>query len=181
MSKIICRQVLNDEERKACFKIRKQVFVDEQRLFYDSDHDAHDNVAIHIVAIINGNVVGTVRVYREENDIWVGGRLAVKKRYRGKIGKLLVLKAVEIVKKNNAKLFKAIIQSNNIPFFINLNWEPKVCPKMCLFTQSLKILPTYYGLEPIWDYFQSIGSILRLLRMMKLFWGTTGLFLVQQM
>ena len=125
MSKIICRQVLNDEERAACFSIRKQVFVDEQKLFYDSDHDVHDNNAIHIAAIINGNIVGTVRIYREENDVWVGGRSAVEKRYRGKAGKFLVLKAVEIVKKSNAKVFKAIIQSNNVPFFKNLKWEPK--------------------------------------------------------
>ena len=124
MSNITCREILNDEEKVACFKIRRQVFVDEQKLFCDSDLDDHDNESVHIAALINDKIIGTVRVYRETNDVWVGGRLAVKKRYRGKAGKCLVLKAVEIVKKSNAKVFKAIIQADNIPFFISLKWKP---------------------------------------------------------
>lgn len=124
MLDIYCRQIENDDERAACFKIRKQVFVDEQKLFCDTDLDDHDRNAVHIAAVINDKIIGTVRIYREEEDVWVGGRLAVKKRYRGKVGKLLVLKAVEIVKNNNAKVFKAVIQAENVPFFINLKWKP---------------------------------------------------------
>jgi putative N-acetyltransferase (TIGR04045 family) len=124
MKEIICRQIENDEERSVCFEIRKQVFVDEQKLFPDTDLDEHDKEALHIAAVSNDKIIGTVRIYREEEDDWVGGRLAVKKRYRGKAGKLLVLKAVEIVKANNAKVFKAVIQADNVPFFINLKWKP---------------------------------------------------------
>jgi putative N-acetyltransferase (TIGR04045 family) len=124
MSEITCRQIINDEELAACFKIRKQVFVDEQKLFCDSDLDEHDKNAVHIAAVSNDKTIGTVRIYREEEDVWVGGRLAVKKRYRGMAGKFLVLRAVEIVKNNNAKVFKAIIQADNVPFFINLKWKP---------------------------------------------------------
>jgi putative N-acetyltransferase (TIGR04045 family) len=124
MLDIYCRQIENDEEQAVCFKIRKQVFVDEQKLFPDTDLDEHDKEALHIAAVSNDKIIGTVRIYREEEDVWVGGRLAVKKRYRGKAGKLLVLKAVEIVKANNAKVFKAVIQADNVPFFINLKWKP---------------------------------------------------------
>jgi putative N-acetyltransferase (TIGR04045 family) len=124
MKEIICRQIENDEERSVCFEIRKQVFVDEQKLFSDTDLDEHDKEALHLAAVSNDKIIGTVRIYREEEDVWVGGRLAVKKRYRGKAGKLLVLKAVEIVKANNAKVFKAVIQADNVPFFINLKWKP---------------------------------------------------------
>ncbi len=92
--------------------------------FPDTDLDEHDKEALHIAAVSNDKIIGTVRIYREEEDVWVGGRLAVKKRYRGKAGKLLVLKAVEIVKANNAKVFKAVIQADNVPFFINLKWKP---------------------------------------------------------
>ena len=124
MEEIICRQIENDDERAVCFKIRKKVFVDEQKLFSGTDVDLHDKVAVHIAAIINDKVIGTVRIYKEENNVWIGGRLAVKKRYRGKAGKFLVLKAVEIVKNNNAKVFKAKIQAYNVPFFLNLKWKP---------------------------------------------------------
>jgi hypothetical protein len=33
------------------------------------------------------------------------------------------LKAIEVVKNRNAKVLKAIIQSENVPFFINLKWK----------------------------------------------------------
>jgi len=124
MSEIICRQILNYEELAACFKIRKQVFVDEQKLFSESDQDEHDRDAVHIAAVTNHMIIGTVRIYKEEDGAWVGGRLAVKRKYRGKAGKLLVLKAVEIVRSNNAKIFKAVIQEDNVPFFVNLKWDP---------------------------------------------------------
>ena len=122
MSEIICRQIQDDDERSACFKIRKQVFVDEQKLFMDTDIDQHDETAVHLAAFINGRIIGTVRIYKEEADIWVGGRLAVKKGYRGRAGKLLVLKEVDIVKESNAKIFKATIQAENVKFFTNLKW-----------------------------------------------------------
>jgi len=34
----------------------------------------------------------------------------------------LVLKAVDIVKESNAKIFKATIQAENVKFFTNLKW-----------------------------------------------------------
>ena len=123
MSEIICRQIENDDERLVCLKIRKQVFVEEQKLFSDTDLDPHDKEALHVAAFLNDKIIGTVRIYKEKDNVWIGGRLAVKKIHRGKAGKLLVLKAVEIIKVNNAKVFKAIIQADNVPFFINLKWK----------------------------------------------------------
>jgi len=122
MSEIICRQIENDDERFVCLKIRKQVFVEEQNLFSDTDLDPHDKEALHIAAFLNDKIIGTVRIYKEKDNVWIGGRLAVKKRYRGKTGKLLVLKAIEIVKKNKADVFKAIIQADNVAFFTSLKW-----------------------------------------------------------
>ncbi len=123
MSEIICRQIQDNDERVVCFKIRKQVFVDEQKLFTETDLDEHDDKAVHIAAIINDKIIGTVRIYKESADVWVGGRLAVKKMYRGKAGKLLVLCATDIVRQNKAAVFKAVIQAENVAFFTNLKWN----------------------------------------------------------
>ena len=56
MSNITCREILNDEEKVTCFKIRRQVFVDEQtgrimegRRYSDGLHqaiEAKENVKV---------------------------------------------------------------------------------------------------------------------------------------
>lgn len=123
MSKIVCRPIRDTQEQRECFEIRKQVFVEEQKLFTGSDRDAYDQTAIHIAALIENKIIGTVRIYREKKDIWMGGRLAVRKAYRGKAGKLLVSAAVQFVKQQHASRFKALIQAENVLFFQKLKWK----------------------------------------------------------
>ena len=121
---ITCRPVQNKAELLESFALRKEVFVEEQKLFKRTDRDRHDNQAIHIIAFYNNTIVGTVRVHRDKSDIWYGSRLAVLKKFRGKAGKLLVEKAVEVVKENGAKKFIAYIQERNVPLFKRLKWLP---------------------------------------------------------
>lgn len=123
MMRIYCRPIKNPRERSACFKIREQIFVAEQKLFSDSDRDEYDDSAIHIAAFDNSHIIGTVRIYEKEKNIWYGGRLAVLKKYRGKAGKLLVKTAVQTVSKFKPVQFKALVQAENIPFFIKLKWK----------------------------------------------------------
>jgi len=122
--KIICRHVQNQEELFESYSLRKEVFVEEQKLFKRTDRDRHDKHAIHIIALYNNKIVGTVRVHRDKADSWYGSRLAVLKRFRGKAGKILIQKAVEVVKGNGAKQFMAHIQKRNVPLFKRLKWKP---------------------------------------------------------
>ena len=122
MFEIICRPVQNQEELFESFALRKEVFVEEQNLFKRTDRDRYDKHAIHIVALYNNKIVGTVRVHRDKADIWYGSRLAVLKRFRGKAGRILIQKAVEVVKENGAKKFMAHIQKRNVPLFKRLKW-----------------------------------------------------------
>jgi putative N-acetyltransferase (TIGR04045 family) len=122
MFEIICRPVQNKEELLESFALRKEVFVEEQRLFKRTDRDRHDKHAIHIIALYNNKIVGTVRVHRDSADIWYGSRLAVLKKFRGKAGKILIQKAVEVVKANGAKQFMAHIQKRNVLLFKRLKW-----------------------------------------------------------
>ena len=122
--KIICRHVQNQEELLESYSLRKEVFVEEQKLFKRTDRDKHDKHAIHIIALYNKKIVGTVRVHRDKADIWFGSRLAVLKRFRGKAGKILIQKAVEVVKANGAKQFMAHIQNKNVLLFKRLKWKP---------------------------------------------------------
>ena len=96
-NEILCRPVGNDDELRECFEIRKKIFVEEQALFKDTDRDEQDAEALHIAAFYKKRIIGTVRIYVDDDGIWWGGRLAVKKKYRGRAGRLLVQKAVQIV------------------------------------------------------------------------------------
>ena len=107
------------------FEIRRQVFVSEQKIFKETDRDEHDAQALYLIAFIDGEIVGVVRVFPVGNDEWVGGRLAVKKRFRGSSsGWQLVQAAVDLVKAYNCRKFTATIQKENIEFFKKLGWRP---------------------------------------------------------
>lgn len=125
MEHIIISQAVEEEEIKEVFAIRKKVFVDEQKLFKDSDVDKNDQKSIYLIARDNNEIVGTVRVFPSDNNgTWVGGRLAVKSEYRGnRAAVLLSREAVEVVKANTCKRFIAEIQKQNVNFFRRLGWK----------------------------------------------------------
>ncbi len=118
-------------EKKAYFKLRNQVFKCEQKLSLNHEKDANDFIATPIVAVANlcgvgQEVVGGVRVFKVEDGAWFGGRLCVKKCYRGKlsIGKALINHAVTFAKENNCERFYANIQHENVAYFQRLHWRP---------------------------------------------------------
>ena len=122
---VVCRVASTEAEREQAFQVRKKIFVEEQGLFESSDVDRYDNGGIHIIAECDRRVVGTVRVYKDGHDLWMGGRLAVLKEYRkGKVGSLLVKEAMKTVKSNGANCFLAFIQVRNVRYFQRLGWRP---------------------------------------------------------
>jgi radical SAM protein (TIGR04043 family)/putative N-acetyltransferase (TIGR04045 family) len=126
-SKIICHSARTSHEREAAFKIRTEVFVNEQGMFSVSDRDENDSEGILLVAKTDDRVIGTVRVFpgKTENGHWIGGRLAVQKEYRtGRTGSLLVKEAMKRVKKKGCSVFTAEIQEKNVRFFKKLGWQP---------------------------------------------------------
>ena len=123
---VVCHPARTEEEHMAALRIRKAVFVREQKLFEDTDEDENDKKSIHLVAKHHGHVIGTVRVYPagKGNGDWVGGRLAVKKGFRASgAGELLVREAVANVKKRACNRFTAHIQKKNVGFFEQLGWK----------------------------------------------------------
>jgi len=123
MKDVKCKLVETEEELREAYSIRHEIFVKEQKLFLGSDRDEFDTHAIHIIAFHRDRVVGVVRVYETENDMWFGSRLAVLKPYRGRIGKVLIEKAIETVKRRKAKRFMAYVQPLNVPFFRHCRWK----------------------------------------------------------
>jgi putative N-acetyltransferase (TIGR04045 family) len=115
-------------EIQSYFAIRRQVFVEEQQIFHETDVDGFDSVAIPILAMADGRPAGAVRCYPKRPGracVWFGGRLAVHREHRTScnIGALLVRKAVEVMEgRGDVKRFLATIQIQNVRFFKRLGW-----------------------------------------------------------
>lgn len=115
----------SEEEKLRCFDVRKKVFVQEQGLFERSDIDRKDPRSVHIAAVREGGIVGTVRVHDEGNGIWWGSRLAVLPEHRGDVGRHLVKKAEEIVRGRGGRQLLALIQTQTVDFFVKCGWRKK--------------------------------------------------------
>ena len=123
MKDVKCKLIETKEELREAYSIRHKIFVKEQKLFLRSDRDEFDAHAVHIIALRCDKVIGTVRVYEKESGVWFGSRLAVLKPYRGRIGKVLIEKAIGTVKMREAKRFMAYVQLPNVPFFRRCRWR----------------------------------------------------------
>jgi radical SAM protein (TIGR04043 family) len=101
VERIICHPSRTQQELNRAAEIRHQVFVNEQGLFQGTDADENDRKSTHLVVELDGQIIGTVRVFpMNDNGHWIGGRLAIQKECRGSgAGELLVKEAMRFVKK----------------------------------------------------------------------------------
>ena len=66
----------------AAFALRREVFVWEQKVPEEEEHDEYDMTATHFVAIGEGEVVGTLRLIDLPEHVKIG-RVAVRQAFRG--------------------------------------------------------------------------------------------------
>ncbi len=124
-----CFEVTGKKEKSICFRIRENVFVTEMKMFEGSDVDSFDDEAIHIAVKDKDGIIGTVRVYRDEEGRWFGGRLAVNKgKRRGNAARMLVKKAEEIASRVGADFLFAMVQEKNVNFFLKNGWNVEKGP-----------------------------------------------------
>lgn len=117
-------------ERRAHAALRHQVFCVEQGLFDCRDQDEFDASAIPIVAVsytavLDAEVVGTVRIYEQSPGVWFGSRLAVRSDWRG-VGGLagaLIRCAVNTAVSRQCNAFFANVQRANVRLFRRLHWR----------------------------------------------------------
>jgi putative N-acetyltransferase (TIGR04045 family) len=120
-----CRVAAGADELAAHFAVRREVFVRQQALFAD-DRDAHDADAatLHVVALADGEVVGTVRLYPLGAGLWKGDRLAVLPDARvHHLGARLVQFAVASAGARGGTRMVAQVQVANVRFFERLGWS----------------------------------------------------------
>ena len=117
-------------ERTGHFRLRREVFCDEQRVFVDDDRDAVDEHATLLVASTcllgaPDQVVGVVRIHEAAPGRWWGSRLAVDRAHRavGRLGAELIRLAVSTAHARGGTEFLAHVQLQNAPLFRRLHWE----------------------------------------------------------
>ena len=127
----LIKWVTEEWERQQMLALRQAVFCEEQGVFEGNDIDDIDEKATPIVAIscvagMPDEVVGTVRIYQPEPEIWWGSRLAVAADYRkqGNLGASLIRLAVTSAHAQGCQKFFAQVQSRNVPLFRRLHWQP---------------------------------------------------------
>jgi putative N-acetyltransferase (TIGR04045 family) len=113
------------DELEAHFAVRHRVFVHDQRLFRDSDRDPHDDelATLHVIGMVDGEVVGAVRLYPLRGALWKGDRLAVLPGARvHQLGGQLVDFAVRTAGACGGRRMVAQVQLSNVRFFERLGW-----------------------------------------------------------
>lgn len=125
-----CTVAATAEDLAWHYKIRDAVFVQEQRVFADSDWDAVDarSDVLHVLCRSNGVPAGTVRLYPLDPiaGTWQGDRLAVLPEFRtaAGLGATLVRFAVATAGAAGGLRMIAHVQQANERFFIHLGWTP---------------------------------------------------------
>jgi hypothetical protein len=136
-------------EVESYYKLRKEIFCNEQKIFEGTDLDSIDQKAMHIISTaecmgMKDEVVGVVRIYEEGPTVWWGSRLGVHPEYRSlknlqsnhlfnnnievhpfamSVGAGLIFKAVTSAKTMGCSRFYANVQYQNVNFFERLHWK----------------------------------------------------------
>jgi putative N-acetyltransferase (TIGR04045 family) len=123
----LCRPAAGEAELAAHYDVRRRVFVATQGLFECSDRDDRDETAdtVHVVGVVDGEIVGAVRLYPlDRHGRWKGDRLAVLPEARVRhLGAQLVQFAVATAGELGGHRMVAQVQVPNVRFFEQLDWS----------------------------------------------------------
>ena len=96
---------INSEEANQLFAIRKQVFVVEQKVDHQLEHDFYDETAHHYLAYADNFPCGAARFRVTDKGIKLE-RFAVLKEFRNKnVGVALLKKVLEDCHSSNKKIY----------------------------------------------------------------------------
>ena len=106
MTSIHIKPVETPEEREAVKALRRRVFVEEQGVREEEEYDTYDDAAYHAVALHQGQVIGTGRLFQDASGQSLIGRMAIEAswRRRGVGGQVLAFLEREAVQRGFGRL-----------------------------------------------------------------------------
>ena len=117
------RELWGDTPLEEVYRIRDEVFVDEQALTDDARTDPDDHRSFHYLALLGEQPVGTGRLTlygREAQVAWVAVRLQWRKHG---IGKALMLSIIERARMESATHIVLNAQTHAISFYSALGFN----------------------------------------------------------
>lgn len=128
-----CRLAAGELDLELHYRLRRQVFVDEQGLFDADDRDARDAEprTLHALGFVGDEAAGAVRLYplASANREWKGDRLAVLPEHRANhLGVELVRFAVATAGALGGRRMIAHVQLPNVRLFERLGWRADGLP-----------------------------------------------------
>ena len=106
----------------AAFALRREVFVWEQKVPEEEEHDQYDMTATHYVAVAEGEVVGTLRLIDYPEHIKIG-RVAVRQAWRGKgVARRMVETAMADMRAKGRDRFYLTSQSDKLGLYEKLGF-----------------------------------------------------------
>ncbi|MDH3660690.1 MAG: GNAT family N-acetyltransferase [Alphaproteobacteria bacterium] len=115
--------VTEEVEREAAFAVRKAVFVDEQEVSLALEFDGLDDRAEHLLAVLDGRAVGTLRLRRVDHAIVKIERVAVLREARGHaVGCALMTAALARLRKRGFGQVKLHAQTKALDFYAKLGF-----------------------------------------------------------
>lgn len=106
----------------AAFALRREVFVWEQKVPEEEEHDSYDLTATHFVAVAEGEVVGTLRLIEQPEHVKIG-RVAVRAAWRGKgVARLMMDTAMAQARSHGHDRFYLTAQSDKLGLYEKLGF-----------------------------------------------------------
>ncbi len=106
----------------AAFALRRDVFVREQKVPEEEEHDQYDLTATHFAAIAEGEVVGTLRLIIQPQHVKIG-RVAVHSSFRGRgIARKMMHAAMDHARAEGHSRFYLTAQSDKLGFYESLGF-----------------------------------------------------------
>jgi len=106
----------------AAFALRREVFVWEQKVPAELENDADDLTATHFAAVLDGEIVGTLRMIAKTEHTKIG-RVAVHRLWRGKgIAKAMMETAMAYARAAGQTKFYLTAQTDKLAVYEKLGF-----------------------------------------------------------
>ncbi|WP_353431698.1 GNAT family N-acetyltransferase [Polynucleobacter sp. MWH-UH23A] len=111
------------EARKDAFRVRREVFILEQKVPEDLEIDEIDPIALHVLAYSENNCIGTARLHTHSDGSGQIGRMAILSSFRNKgLGRQIMRVLIEAAQSKGVFSLILHAQVNAIPFYEKLGF-----------------------------------------------------------
>lgn len=117
-------EIVNEDDLKAAFEIRKMVFVEEQQVAAEEEYDEHETHSRHFLLLAEAKACATGR-FRSTDKGWKIERMAVLPEARGKGYGGLVLQAMIAEIPNDNRPLYLHAQEHALQFYEKHHFLPE--------------------------------------------------------